>query len=91
MVKPVQSLLSYSIPADDSIDLVMGKLPPGSDMVTVPDIAVAMNISSGVVRSWIDDGRLPSLPCGAGEEREFRKISKNTFRRFLELRQQGLS
>ena len=91
MPKPVQSLLSYSIPADDSIDLIMGKLPPGTDMVTVPDIAVAMNISSGVVRSWIDDGRLPSLPCGAGEEREFRKISKNTFRRFLELRQQGLS
>ena len=91
MAKPVQSLLAYAVPQDDSIDLIMGKLPHGSDMVTVPDIAVAMNISSSVVRSWIDDGRLPSLPCGAGEEREFRKISKNTFRRFLELRQQGLS
>lgn len=91
MPKPVQSLLSYSIPTDDSIDLTMAKLPPGADLVTVTDIALAMNISSGVVRAWIDDGRLPSLPCGAGEEREFRKISKNTFRRFLELRQQGLN
>ena len=69
----------------------MGKLPAGKDLLLVPDIATAMNISNGVVRSWIDDGRLPSLPCGAGEEREFRKVSRNTFRRFLELRQQGLN
>lgn len=91
MAKPVQSLLSYAVPQDDSIDLIIAKLPPGTDMVTVTDIASAMNISSSIVHSWADDGRLPSLPCGAGEERTYRKISKNTFRRFLELRQQGLS
>ena len=91
MAKPVQSLLSYSIPPDDSIDLTMSKLPPGDVLVTVTDISSAMNISSGVVREWIQDGRLPSLPCGAGDEREHRKISRNTFRRFLELRQQGLN
>lgn len=91
MGKPVQSLMSYAIPADDSIELIMAKLPRGDDMVKVADIAVAMNISNGVVLAWIQDGRLPSLPCGAGEEREHRKVSKNTFRRFLELRQQGLN
>lgn len=91
MAKPVQSLLSYSIPADDAVEVVMAKLPPGVDLLLIPDIASAMNISNGVVRAWLDDGRLPSLPCGAGEEREFRKVSRNTFRRFLELRQQGLN
>lgn len=91
MAKPVQSLLPYSIPEDDSIDLTMAKLPPGDILVTVSDISGAMNISCGVVREWIQDGRLPSLPCGAGEERDYRKVSKNTFRRFLELRQQGLN
>jgi|GEM_PF-5259389 hypothetical protein len=91
MPKSVQSLLSYAVPPDDSVDIVMGKLPPGIDLITVVDIGSAMNISSGVVHSWIEDGRLPSLPCGAGEEREHRKISRNTFRRFLELRQQGLN
>lgn len=92
MAKPVQSLLSYAIPEDDSVELVMSKLPPGADLVTITDISVAMNnLSSNVIRAWIDDGRLPSLPCGAGEEREHRKISRNTFRRFLELRRQGLN
>ena len=91
MGKPVQPLLSYAVPQDDSVEIIMAKLPPGRDMLLIPDIASAMDISNNVVRSWVEDGRLPSLPCGAGEEREFRKISRNTFRRFLELRQQGLN
>lgn len=89
MNKSVQPIIPALRPVDDSIDLIVAKLPPGIDMVTVTDIAVAMNISSGIVHSWIEDGRLPSLPCGAGEEREFRKISRNTFRRFLEMRRDG--
>lgn len=91
MAKPVQKLLPYAMPEDDSVEVVMSKLPAGKDLLLVPDIAVAMDLSNNVVRSWIDDGRLPSLPCGAGEEREFRKVSRNTFRRFLELRKQGLN
>lgn len=91
MPKPVQSLLSYSIPKDDSMEVILSKLPAGKDLLLIPDIAVAMDVSNGVVRSWIEDGRLPSIPCGAGEERDFRKVSKNTFRKFLELRLQGLN
>lgn len=91
MPKPSQPLLSYAIPDDDSVELVMSKLPPGEDLIRCPDIASALNISNNVVLSWIQDGRLPSLPCGAGEEREFRKVSRNTLRRFLELRRQGLN
>ena len=90
MQKPIQPVLAFSRPPDDSIELIMAKLPPGKDLLLIPDIASAMNVSNGVVRIWTEDGRLPSMPCGAGEEREFRKISKNTFRRFLEMRQQGL-
>ena len=91
MPKPSQSYLSYAVPEDDSVELVMSKLPAGEDLLCVPDIATAMNISNNVVLAWMQDGRLPSLPCGAGEEREHRKVSRNTLRRFLELRQQGLN
>lgn len=90
MTHAVQQRFGFSIPQDDSVELVMGRLP-AADLVTVPDIASALNISTSTVREWIEDGSLPSLPCGAGDKREFRKVSRNTFKRFLELRKDGLA
>lgn len=90
MPRLVQPVLAFARPEDDSIDLVMSKLP-AQDLLIIPDIAAAMNLSNSVVREWVEDGRLPSLPCGAGEIRDYRKISRNTFRRFLEMRRDGLA
>ena len=90
MAKEITPVLPAMRPADDCVEIVMSRLPPGSDLVTIPDVSVALNVANNVVRAWTDDGRLPSLPCGAGEEREFRKISRNTFRRFLEMRRDGV-
>lgn len=84
-----QGALAFSRPEDDSVDLVMNRLP-ASDLIRVADIAGAMSLSSTVVLAWIDDGRLPCLPCGAGRKREHHRISKNTFRRFLQMRRDGL-
>ena len=71
------------------MELILSKLPQ-SDLIGIPDIASAMGIANSVVREWIDDGRLPTLPCGSGELRAHHKVSKNTFRRFLEMRREGL-
>ncbi len=90
MPRMVQPVLPFARPADDSIEIVMSKLP-AQDLLLIPDIASALNISNSVVREWVEDGRLPSLPCGAGEVRDFRKVSRNTFRRFLEMRRDGLT
>jgi hypothetical protein len=84
-----QPFLAFARPEDDTLELVMGKLP-ASDLISIPDIASAMGIANNVVREWIDDGRLPTLPCGAGATRAHHKVSKNTFRRFLEMKKQGL-
>ena len=84
-----QPLLSFARPEDDTVELVMRKLP-ASDLVSIPDIASAMSIANSVVREWIDDGRLPTLPCGAGNERAHHKVSRITFRRLLRMKQQGL-
>ena len=89
MASPRQPLLAFARPEDDTVDLVMGKLP-ASDLISIPDIASAMGIANSVIREWIDDGRLPTLPCGSGTERAHHKVSKNTFRRFLEMKKQGL-
>lgn len=90
MPRLVQPVLAFARPDDDSVELVMAKLPQ-QDLLIIPDIAAAMNLSNSVVREWVEDGRLPSLPCGAGEKRDYRKISRNTFRRFLEMRRDGLA
>jgi hypothetical protein len=90
MTKPIQPVLGFARPADDCVELVMARVPP-HDLLLVPDIATAMGLSNSVVRNWLEDGRLPSINCGAGEEREFRKVSRNTFRRFLEMRRDGIN
>ena len=82
-------VLAFARPEDDTLEIIMAKLP-ACDLITIPDIASAMGIANNVVREWIDDGRLPTLPCGAGEKRAHHKISKNTFRRFLQMRRDGL-
>lgn len=89
MGKNIQQRFSFAIPADDSVDVIMRRLP-SSDLITVADIASAMDVSSTTVREWIEDGSLPALPAGAGEQRMYYKISRNTFYSFLKLRKEGL-
>lgn len=88
MPAAVQPILPALAPADDSVELVLRRLP-AKDLVSVADIASACDLSAAVVYAWIDSGALPALPLGSGEKRSHRKISRNTFRRFLEARKAG--
>lgn len=90
MSRLTQPVLPFARPQDDSIDVIMGRLPAGQDLLLVPDIASAMDISNNVVRCWIEDGRLPAIPCGSGQERDHYKVARTTFRSFLEMRKKGL-
>lgn len=90
MTKYSQPVLAFARPEDDSVDVIMSRLPAAKDLLLVPEIALAMDISNNVVRAWIEDGRLPAMPCGAGTERDHFKITRTTFRSFLEMRQKGL-
>lgn len=85
-----QPVLPFARPQDDSVEVIMGRLPASKDLLLVPDMASAMDISNNVVRAWIEDGRLPAIPCGAGQERDHYKVTRTTFRSFLEMRQKGL-
>jgi hypothetical protein len=90
MTPSVQSVFSFARPVDDAVEVIMRRLPTRADLLTVQDIAVAMEIGESTARGFLEDGSLPFIACGNGEAREFRKISRNTFKQFLELRTSGV-
>lgn len=90
MSRPVQTILPFAIPQDDTVVVILSRTPETA-LLTPADVASAMDVSMSLVNGWLESGALPSITIGTGDKRTHRRISRTTFERFLRLRTSGVT
>jgi len=75
----------YWVANDEALRIVVGRLPQ-KELLTVSDVAAALNVDSNVVVAWCDMGRVNYFNASSGEHNQYRKILRTSLINFIKSR-----